>query len=338
MKALLHITRPLRHIIYFLVPFLLSFVILEQVRDLSIKQILLTFIWFIIYFKIKNIILSMKSSKGSKTSNIYDAIASELILIQSKLDRLMNNVAPCFTTPKEMKADPMKCFDFGQFVGYWRAYSAYPEIAQCILTDNDMDKRYEICLKENDIKMQKNRIYLSCIDGKIAYSMIAAFDTPVYDILTHIEAPKEWSLSSLNKQKKWIILWAIQHGNIQPPAFILLKKTDGLTHYDPLAYDLSRCGPVSISEKDLVNMHSGGPLSYKNISIKKGSIIKAYIYDRDTVGFLNPDESEITVISVDDTSSDEYSRYKTFKVEVRRVWCTGHKEEPIIMTIGGFEY
>lgn len=341
-KNFAYITGSLRRLVYFLLPLLISWIILEQIRDFNVKQILLAFTFLIIYSKVKGVILGLKSSKYSGVSNFNDAVANELMRMQSKLDRLVNYVYPCFETPKEMKRDPMKNFHFRKFVAYFEAYSSYPGIATCTLF-GEQENTYILCLEKSG-EVKKNQIHLSCTEGKIAYSMIASFDTPVHNVLTDIQAPKKFTLSSLNKVKRQIIWFAMEQGHLDFPAIIILKKTNGLRYYDPLKFDFLTCAPENISEQDLVNLNSAGPYSYKNITIKNGSIIKAYIYDRESFGLLTPDESEIKIISIDKEYGDEFGRYKTFTIEIQPVYgeysagFTGKKlGNPIVKTISHFE-
>lgn len=334
-KAIAYITSSTRQLFYFCLPLLVCLFILDNLKDLNIKQILLLCLLWALYPRVKNLILGMKSAKHSPECNFNDVIANELVCMQLKLNQLINNNNPCFKTPKEVKYHPITMNHFRRFVEYWQAYTSYPEIAACEFLDGYEEKKekYSLCLMEKGTVIQKDNIYLSNVDGKVAYSMIAIYDTPIHHRVTDIESPSEFTLDSLEKLKRDIIWFALRQGDLEISAIIILKKTDGIRYYDPIH------NRESISAQDLINLNSGGPLSYRKPSIKIGATLKAYIYDTENLGFLSPDESTIKIISV---KKDPYSweRATTCTIEIQPISgehsfpYDGEKRgDPVIKTI-----
>lgn len=303
---------------YISISLYITHLIFKQIQDLEVKQLLLGVISIAIFFRVHSYLLSIRSARYARGSDFNDALASELMRVQWKLDQLVNNIYPYFKTPKERTINPIQDnIYFREFVRIWQAYHTYPGVATCEILDTDSNRKekYTLCLRKTNVELEKDRIYLSNVDNKIVYSMMAAFDTPVHNVVTDIEAPKKFTLNSLNKLKDKIVWFAVTQGHIELSAIIFLKKTDGFNHYDPLG-DAHK----GLSKQDLINLNTTGPLSFKTISIKKGSILKAYIYDRGNLGFLRPDESIIKVISIDRESADEFGGNKTFTVEIQPIW------------------
>ena len=313
-KTIVYITSSARQLFYFGLPLLACLFILDKLKDLNIKQILLLCLLWVLYPRVKNFILGMKSAKHSPDCNFNNVVANELVRMQLKLNQLANDNHPCFETPKEMKYHPMTMNHFRRFVEYWQAYTSYPEIAACEFLDGYEEKKekYALCLMTEDTPIQKDNIYLSNVAGKVTYSMIAVYDTPIYNRVTDIESPSEFTLDSLEKLKRDIIWFALRQGDLEISAIIILKKTDGIRYYDPIH------NSDNISAQDLINLNSGGPLSYRKPSIKIGATLKAYVYDTENLGFLSPDQSEIKIISV---KKDPYSgeRATTFTIEIQPI-------------------
>lgn len=313
--------------------------IFEELQVFEVKQLLLGLISVIIFFRVHRFLLSIRSARYARGSDFNDALASELMRVQWKLDQLINNIHPYFKTPKERAVDPMQDhIYFREFVEKCLAYRAYPGVATFETLENSdkMQDQYDLCLNKNSVELKKNCIYLQNVNNKVSYSMVAAFDTPVHDIMTDIDAPEKFTLNSLNKLKDKITWFAITQGHIELPAILILKKSDGINYYDPLSTGFTR----NISEQDLINLNGSGPLSYKTISIRKGSILRGYVYDRENLGYLRPDQSLIKIISIDKDNID----YKKITVEIQPIYgeyswgMEGKKRgDSIIKTISYFD-
>ena len=268
----------------------------------------------------RRILLTFKSLKYSQVLDFDDAVSTELMRVQLKLDRLLNSIYPCFPKAKEMDIDPIKHERFQEFVKYWQAYSNYPGIASCSwLSEPDGLEKYTLTVKSGEQELDINHIYLRNINGKIAYSMITHFKSPVHDVLTDIKSPIEFTKESINELKLDILLAADKNRHLQYPMIILLKQTDGSNYYDPLSesYHLDFNSTKSITSQDLVSLNSSAPIAFKAQKIRKGAKLKAYVYDFEKFGFLRPHQSEIRVISVEDESWDEFGHSFTCNIEIQ---------------------
>src|SRR3990167_2845407 len=247
-KVIASIASSTRQFFWFSAPLLVCFFILGQLKDLTVKQILLVYVLWAIYPRVKIFILGMKSLNSSPCCKFNDAVANELTRMQFKLNELVNYNNPCFEMPKEMEYHAVTMMDIRSFVEYWQAYLAYPEIAACELLEHrkDREEKYQLYLLTDNLKFENYKIYLSNIDGKIAYSMLAVYETAIHNKITDIDAPKQFNLDSLNKLKRQIISFALRQCHLELSAIIILRKTDGIEHYDPL-YNQG-----NISEQDLI--------------------------------------------------------------------------------------
>ncbi|RUQ81519.1 hypothetical protein [Legionella septentrionalis] len=67
------------------------------------------------------------------------------------------------------------------------------------------------------------------------------------------------------------------------------------------------------NEETLIHLHSYGPIEYNHIEkLEVGDVIKAYVYDPEDFGFLEPHESTIKVISID--KPDDWERNITIEI------------------------
>lgn len=83
-------------------------------------------------------------------------------------------------------------------------------------------------------------------------------------------------------------------------------------YFDPLS-ELE-----SFNEETLINLHSSGPIEYNRIKkLQVGDTIKAYVYDPEDLGFLDPYESSITVVSIEQPEHDA-GRHVTFEIRRKR--------------------
>ena len=338
-KAVQYITSSLRQLVYLAITIAITYYIWNYFfKDLSVKNILLVIVFLRIGSIVYSYLREVKSGKYARGGTFDDALASELMRVQAKLDMLVNHIKPCFKTPKEMAATK-KNYGFYNFIKFWQAYSSYPGVAYCSLleeTTESMKEGYQLLPKKDNTNLKKKHIYLNQVDGKVAYSMIAAFDTHVSDVITDINAPAKLTKPSLKELKSEVYRAALDNGHIELSGIIILTRTDGLRHFDPLGSNHA----CNISSWDLSNLNTAGPLSYRKIKIKKGAIIKGYVYDREYFGLLRPDQSIIKIISIE----EEDFEFKTFTVEIQPIWgeysygMEGEKMgDPIIRTIHYFD-
>ena len=342
-KYFLYVTSTIRQLAYLAVTIGITYYIWNGFfKDLSVKDIILFIVFLRISFVVYSYLHGIKSAKYASGATFDDALASELMRVQKKLDMLLNHIEPCLKTPKELPATNKNYgFYFYRFIKFWQAYTAYPGVAYCALLDRPLDdakndqysiNEYKFLPKTDNSNIKKKHIYLSQVDGKVAYSMIAAFETPVSDVITDINAPAKLTKPSLDKLKWDVYRSALDNGHIELSRIIILTRTDGLRYFDPLASYRTN----SISSSDLINLNTTGPLSYRKIKIKKGEILKGYVYDREHFGLLEPDESIIKIISIEKNDFDS----KEFTVEIQPIWgeyswgMEGEKMgDPIIRTI-----
>ncbi len=338
-KIIAYVKSSLRQLIHLGLPLLICFYIVHMLDDFNTRQILSIGLIFILYPKVKAFIATKKLNKSITYFNFNDAVANELMRMQFKLNELVNFNNPRFEIPKEMQYHPATMFDFRTFVQYWQAYSAYPETAACELLDysRDQEEKYELCLMIEGEELEGGKIYLSNIDDKIAYSMIAIYNTSIQNKLTDIKAPSEFTLDSLKKFKRDIIKFAFAQGHLEIAAIIILKKTDGLRYYDPF----NMMNNKSVTSQDLINLNSGEAPGYINISAKKNTYFKAYVYNSEHFSLLEPDESEIRIISVE-KDPYQFERDKIITIEIQQTYgdspyhipYTGEKRgDPVIRTI-----
>ena len=344
-KYFLYVTSTIRQLAYLAVTIGITYYIWNGFfKDLSVKDIILFIVFLRISFVVYSYLHGIKSAKYASGATFDDALASELMRVQAKLDMLVDHIKPCFKTPKEMEPTK-KNYGFYNFIKFWKTYASYPGVAYCALLEGPRDdvndyrypvNEYKFLLKKDNMNLKKKHIYLSQVDGKIAYSMIAAFDTHVFDVITDINAPTKLTKPSLNELKSEVYRAALDNGHIELSGIIILTGTDGLRHFDPLASYRTN----SISSSDLINLNTAGPLSYRKIKIRKGEILKGYVYDREHFGLLRPDESIIKIISIEKDDFD----FKELTVEIQPIWgdyswgMEGEKRgDPIIRTISYFD-
>ena len=86
--------------------------------------------------------------------------------------------------------------------------------------------KYESCLMTDDIKLEKNKLYLRKLNGKIAYSVITPNGSEVKDIIIDkMPTPEPFTLESLKKIKKDILAATIRKGHTKEHYVIRLQDS-----------------------------------------------------------------------------------------------------------------